>query len=608
MASSNRPPTARSASRAGLGLTSSSRPLQHGLFSTASSSRTPSAGRVGTAMPPSTARPGSRGGSLTPGGVLSSQIKVADRPVTQQGLSGIKTAMKGPQRQIMDKTYYLGVLRSKTNELTTEINKLQEEVEMYKQEKSVYLSYEKRAEALAGEIKDFQGQLADYNMVVDILNISTDMAEVISHYSMLKVQNDRDAQSIDKIFTKRQATEKLIQDIDEDIQHEKVVADDIMKYMTQENQAKYMEMKAANEKLSQELVVQQQELDALNVKEESLRAEIAHSGVKQKAVKLYEEIHELKERRDRMIAEDKNMESPQEERERLLKQVKDDSQKIAIMERELAEVKEKTDYLKKVIQRFDTDLENHQGEENWKYKELKKREESMDNFLETSEDVKSQELERKAQIEANIVALLEHSSRNLNHMKQISSVTNQELKIMQEDLTFKSNEMQKSQSTAKNLITESQKLQMDLQKMELLEGKMVGELASLKDKIEQTKAELEIYNNLPALKASGEEKKKKLQDDKEKLTKRNCAFKKIMEHLNTEYETLKKDLQENEIYSQLTNLERKWQHLEQNNFMMKEFIAAKIQESDYQPIMKNSRKLIKEYNKALIEALQNTKN
>ncbi|NXR64005.1 IFT74 protein, partial [Rhadina sibilatrix] len=561
-------------------------------------------------MPPSTARPGSRGGSLTPAGVLSSQIKVADRPVTQQGLSGIKTAMKGPQRQIMDKTYYLGVLRSKTNELTTEINKLQEEVEMYKQEKSVYLSYEKRAEALAGEIKDFQGQLADYNMVVDILNTSTDMAEVICDYNTLKVQNDREAQNIDKIFTKRQATEKLIQAIEEDIQHEKVVADDIMKYMTQESQAKYMEMKAANEKLSQELVVQQQELDALNVKEESLRAEIAHSGVKQKAVELYEKLHELKERRDRMIAEDKNMESPQEERERLLKQarieiVKDDSQKIASMERQLAEVKEKTDYLKKVIQRLDMDLENYQGEENWKYKELKKREESMDNFLETFEDVKNQELERKAQVEANIVALLEHSSRNLNHMKQISSVTNQELKIMQEDLTFKSNEMQKSQSTAKNLITESQKLQMDLQKMGLLEGKMIGELASLKDQIEQTKAELEIYNNLPALKASGEEKKKKLQNDKERLTRRNHAFKKIMEHLNAEYETLKKELEENETHSQLTNLERKWQHLEQNNFMMKEFIAAKIQESDYHPIMKNSRKLVKEYNKALTEALQN---
>ncbi|XP_040396280.1 intraflagellar transport protein 74 homolog isoform X1 [Cygnus olor] len=598
MASGHRPPIARPSSRAGMGLTA--RP--------ASSARTPSATRIGTAMPPSTSRPGSRGGSATASGILSSQIKVADRPVTQQGLSGMKTGMKGPQRQIMDKTYYLGLLRSKTNELTTEINKLQEEVEMYKQEKSVYLSYEKRAEALAGEIKEFQGQLADYNMVVDILNTNTDVAEVIHDYNMLKVQNDRDAQSVDKIFTERQATEKLIQAVEEDIEREKVVADDIIKDMSPENQAKYMEMKTANEKLSQELIVQQQELDALNMKEESLRAEIAHSLVKQEAVQLYEKLHELEERRNQMIAEDRNMESPQEERERLLKQVKEDSQEIASMERQLAEVKEKTNHFKKVIQRLDMDLENHQeGEENWKYKELKKREESMDNFLESFEDVKNQELERKAQIEANIIALLEHSSRNVNCMKQISSVTNQELKIMQEDLTFKSNEMQKSQSTAKNLITESQKLQMDLQKMELLEGKMTDELASLKEKIEQTTAELEVYNNLPALKASGEEKKKRLQDDKEKLTKRSNAFKKIMELLNAEYETLKRELQENETHSQLTNLERKWQHHEQNNFMMKEFIATKSQESDYQPVMKNVRKLVTEYNKALIEALQNTK-
>lgn len=37
---------------------------------------------------------------------------------------------------------------------------------------------------------------------------------------------------------------------------------------------------------------------------------------------MYEKLHELEERRDQMIAEDKNMESPQEERERLLKQAR----------------------------------------------------------------------------------------------------------------------------------------------------------------------------------------------------------------------------------------------------------------------------------------------
>ncbi|NXT69370.1 IFT74 protein, partial [Chaetops frenatus] len=393
------------------------------------------------------------------------------------------------------------------------------------------------------------------------------------------------------------STEKLIQAVEEDIEREKGVADDIMKDMSQENQAKYMEMKAANEKLAQ------QELDALNVKEESLRAEIAHAGVKQEAVQLYEKLHELKERRDQMIAEDKNMESPQEERERLLKQarteivVKDDSQKIASMERQLAEVKEKTDYFKKVIQQLDMDLENHQGNMIRvvaDYAELHLQCHRTGEFLTCPVPVVVSKIQ-------HILNIVVGNTQNLNHMKQISSVTNQELKIMQEDLTFKSNEMQKSQSTAKNLITESQKLQMDLQKMELLEGKMIGELASLKDKIEQTKAELEIYNNLPALKASGEEKKKVMKGMNQSVH----AFKKIMEHLNTEYETLKKELQENETHSQLTNLERKWQHHEQNNFLMKEFIATKSQESDYQPIMKHVRKLVKEYNKALIEALQN---
>ena len=46
-------------------------------------------------MVPGTGRPGTRGGPIATPGVLSAQIKVADRPVTQQGLSGMKTGMKG---------------------------------------------------------------------------------------------------------------------------------------------------------------------------------------------------------------------------------------------------------------------------------------------------------------------------------------------------------------------------------------------------------------------------------------------------------------------------------------------------------------------------------
>nr|XP_014708870.2 intraflagellar transport protein 74 homolog isoform X1 [Equus asinus]XP_014708871.2 intraflagellar transport protein 74 homolog isoform X1 [Equus asinus]XP_044612774.1 intraflagellar transport protein 74 homolog isoform X1 [Equus asinus]XP_044612775.1 intraflagellar transport protein 74 homolog isoform X1 [Equus asinus]XP_044612776.1 intraflagellar transport protein 74 homolog isoform X1 [Equus asinus] len=595
MASNHKPSAARPVSRGGIGLTG--RPP--------SGVRPPSGNiRVATGMPPGTARPGSRSGPIGTGGVLSSQIKVADRPVTQQGLSGMKTGMKGPQRQILDKSYYLGLLRSKISELTTEINKLQKEIEMYNQENSVYLSYEKRAETLAVEIKEFQGQLADYNMLVDKLNTNTEMEEVMNDYNMLKAQNDRETQSMDIIFTERQAKEKQIRSVEEEIEQEKQAADGIIKNMSPEKQVKYMEMKTTNEKLLQELDTLQQQLDSLNMKKESLEAEIAHSQVKQEAVLLHEKLYELESHRDQMIAEDKSMGSPMEERERLLKQVKEDNQEIASMERQLTDIREKINQCNEEIRQLDMDLEEHQGEMNQKYKELKKREESMDTFIETFEETKNQELERKAQLEAHIVALLEHCSRNINRMKQISSITNQELKMMQDDLNFKSTEMQKSQSTARNLTSDSQRLQLDLQKMELLESKMTEEQHSLKSKIKQMTTDLETYNDLPALKSSGEEKKKKLHQERTVLLTRRNAFKKLMEKLNVEYEALKTQLQENETHSQLTNLERKWQHHEQNNFVMKEFIATKSQESDYRPIMKNVTKQIAEYNKTIVEALR----
>ncbi|XP_063770173.1 intraflagellar transport protein 74 homolog isoform X2 [Pseudophryne corroboree] len=600
MASNQRPPSARPVSRGVIGSIPNRPPS--GIRGP------PTAGRLSTAMPPGTARPGTRGGPQGAGGVLSAQIKVADRPVTQQGLSGMKTGMKGPQRQIMDKSYFLGLLRSKIGELTLEMTKLKKEVDTYNQENSVYLSYEKRAEVLAHEIKEQQGQLADYNMLVDKLNTNMDMEEVLNDYNTLKAQNDREAQSIDVIFTERQAKEDLIRGVEEDIEHEKRAAEGIVKNMSDEKQTIYFTTKAKNEQLLKDLEMQQKDLDSLTEKKEALEAEIAHSQVKQEAVVLYEKLHELECRRDQAIAEDKSMGSPQEEREKLLKQVKEDNQEIASMERQLKDIKDKAKQLNEELGRLDMDMEEYQGEKKQKYKELRKREESMERFFATFEESKNQEMERKSEIEGNIVTLLEHSSRNINRMKQISSVTAQELKIMQEDLNFKETEMHKSQSTAKNLTSESQHLQQDLQKVEQLESKINSELTSLKDKIQQMSEGLKTYSDLDALKASAEEKKKKLQEDKIILTKCTDTFRKTLSQLNQENEKLKSQLKDNETHTQLTNLERKWQQYEQNNFVMKEFIDTKSQESDYRQVMKNVTKQLAEYNKTLTEALQNSRN
>ena len=55
--------------------------------------------------------------------------------------------------------------------------------------------------------------------------------------------------------------------------------------------------------------------------------------MKQEAVLLHEKLQELELRRDTMVAEDKSLGSPQEERERLLKQVSPESGAWALLRR-----------------------------------------------------------------------------------------------------------------------------------------------------------------------------------------------------------------------------------------------------------------------------------
>uniref|UniRef100_A0A673ALU0 Intraflagellar transport 74 n=1 Tax=Sphaeramia orbicularis TaxID=375764 RepID=A0A673ALU0_9TELE len=186
-------------------------------------------------------------------------------------------------------------------------------------------------------------------------------------------------------------------------------------------------------------------------------------------------------------------------------------------------------------------------------------------------------------------------------------VTASELKNMQEVLVSKETEVVQSESTTRGLSTESQRLQQDLEKVQQLEGKITGELSTLKERVSTMESELHTYRDLDTLKRSAEEKKKRLQEDRVLLTQRQDSFRQLLEEKNQNYDALKTKLQENETHAQLVNLERKWQHLEQNNFVMKEFIASKSQESDYASVAKNVYQQLAEYNKCLIDSLQSNR-
>ena len=133
--------------------------------------------RMGTAM-----RPGSRAGL----GPLNTNIQVAERPVTQQGMMGMKPVSQGPGRQIQDRSYYMGELRKRCDELQGEINKMNGEAEQYNKDNETYTKFEKKYNMLITEVRKLQGDLADLNLIADKSRNGTDPQDIDNAYQHLK--------------------------------------------------------------------------------------------------------------------------------------------------------------------------------------------------------------------------------------------------------------------------------------------------------------------------------------------------------------------------------------------------------------------------------------
>jgi septal ring factor EnvC (AmiA/AmiB activator) len=97
-------------------------------------------------------------------------------------------------------------------------------------------------------------------------------------------------------------------------------------------------------------------------------------AVKRETVGLYEQVGAAEARRGELQA-------PQQERDRLLAQVKEDNEEISMMEWQIVKAQDRARSLAEDRDQLDQDLEENQSERNQKYRELKKREETMDQFL-----------------------------------------------------------------------------------------------------------------------------------------------------------------------------------------------------------------------------------
>ncbi|CAM9166746.1 unnamed protein product [Hapterophycus canaliculatus] len=452
------------------------------------------------------------------GVALSQEVKVTDRPVTQQGMSGMKTAGGGGiGRQVQDGSFFIGVLRSKINDARAEVGRLQAEIDRYEKDLSQQGHLERTYETMLQEVKTLEGTLADYNLAVDKARTTADPGEVTKYLHDLEDQNRREAQGLDEIFLAKQQHEKETQDIEAEMEAVHGRMEEKINTLEPEKLHEYRVLLERNhhlQALQSEVAARQQEADRLSSQVSHHEARVAAqgggAGGSGGAAALRAEYHQLEKlvgglRRERenlqQDLEISNM-NPKEARERLLRKVKADQERLKQLEQRTAETSGVVLGMKERLQDLESDLKTDRkgggGDVSQnKLEVLQKRDKEMTDFMDKFNQTKEEALSDQTAARSTIVAVLEHISTGLESQHHIPDKG--KLKEMEDEQSFKDKQLKSSEATMRRLHQDKEKRLQEMEKVNTLDEKIPLELANLKEKMTQMKEDMREFGDIDGL-------------------------------------------------------------------------------------------------------------
>ncbi|TMW61353.1 hypothetical protein Poli38472_012544 [Pythium oligandrum] len=564
-----------------------------------SSAGRPLTGRLGTGQ----AVPATPGQTAGFGISLNTEVNVSDRPVTQQGMMGMRVGTAGPGRQVQDASFFMGKLHAKTSEITTEIEKLRKEIEQDAKDKSQYAQLERKYETLAIEVRDLEGQLADYNLAMDKLRSATDPQEIRQVQEQLRNRNAKEAEEVDRIFILRQEQETAVRRMEHEVNDIHMKHQDKINQLAPQKLQRYKEMLEEHHQTEMEIEARTQELEMLMHTIHQKEAELSSDRYREEYELLEKQARKLQKEREVMQEEARTaMMDPNEARAVLLAKVKDDKAKMETMEKVLQVAHDENQELRKTLNEIKSELDertngNAKDDPAQKYEMLFQRDKEMTAFLESFPGKKEEELKAQRETQLMIIKLLEHISSNMaKEDKLLPGANAANLEEMKSDLTFKERQLESSVTTKQRLTMELQKRQAELDKVNTLDTKISLELSSLLQKMDTMTSDMNEFGKIDELKETHQQTKQYLQRMKQQYIRRRDAMKQQVTALGIQLENLKQETANHDTAKNLDALEQKLRHHEQNIFHLKEYIDSKSREINYEHVKQDCLKTLQELN------------
>jgi len=497
----------------------------------------------------------------------------------------MRTAAQGPGRQVQDKSYFLTELRHKKQELSKVLESMNFEIDKMSSDAKLHAQLDRKHGTLSTEVRALQGELADYNIILDKVGTATPPEEIQQQYMMLKQHNDGERKKVDAVFTERSTWEQRTKDVDHQVLNYQRGLEEKLNELPPAKREQYFELQGENDELLKTIEGLERELEDLAHTANSMEVELASNNIKQRALSLSEQIRGLQDRKFELEAEESKLSlSPEEQREQMKLRIRADNEEIAAAEQQIKMLQEQ---IRKHEARngagVKVELPDAGGgvDTQEKYEQLLRQEQELGDFLDHYDSNKYKVHSEISQRKETITALLERISKGLTLQGNLPS--QRRFREMQDELEYKKVQMENAQTTQTRLQQELDLRKSELEKINTLEDKIKLELSSLNTKIETMQEELVTFTRLDLLKEQSIDKKHKLEAARVRLSRTRDSTRQQVAEKSQMYKTRRNQLQENELYIALEKLEVKMRSLEQNIFTMQDYVKAKEAENNYKP-------------------------
>lgn len=553
------------------------------------------AGRLRTGAVPSTA---SREAAY--GVALMQEVNIDNRPVTQQGMSGMRTSHgQGHGRLVQDGNFFMGVLRTKVNDIQKELTNLKSEADQHFKDQNQYSSLERTYDTLLSDIKALEGTLADYNLAMDKSRRTADTAEMSSYLQELEEKNRRDARELDNVFLMKQQRERGIAEVEQGMAQVHREMESKINAMDPQKLEEYRNLLQRSQQLDQEVNARLGEIDNMAARIREYQMALGSSTYRAEYKELDKKIVKLRRERESLQQDvDISGMDPKAARERLMTKVKLDQDRSKDLDRRMGDLATQMDRMRRRADELDSDMKSDRkgGVDASKVEVLQKRDMEMSAFIDKFEVTKQAALQAQMEAQSTIVGLLEHISSGLEAEHNIPDQL--KMRELQDETSMKDKQLKSSEMTMKRLLAEKDKRTTEMAKIGTLEENIAPELEQLAQQTAAMNSEMSEFDDIEGLRARADATMTQLTALRSQYQQRREGMRAQAQALSLQCEALKKEAASNEVGRELEAQEQKLRTFETNIFSLREYVETKGREIDYKAMQSECLSMVSQLNEA----------